>query len=530
MFAFINRFFWLTAFFVSMGCEWNVGVLDVHLIYSARPGKNPLSQDLNVRTVRIRVEGDDLSPRESEFVVGTGGQIEDVPVGKTVRVLVTGLDSIGQVLSRGESGLIELQRGSNHVYVFIGLLGEFSHPSGGSGFSRIYSNEMRETGARAFHSALTLPDKKILIAGGTQDVAGVDYLALSPVSLRSAERFDPFVGAFVRDQGLHCPAGLCLSLARSFHAAQKVPNSDNLLLFGGEPIVDSVDTYDSSAMTFAATTSLAFEQPRSRQAQTLLYHNNDGLLVAGGISETGAMLAGIELLLPGTAGFHRLSSDLSVARSGAVAVAYSGGVLIIGGWERFDPWVAGIPKRIASSRIDRIRFNGSSFIGVDSIQPLVQARAEHTAVLVRVKKRDSQGQVEMAGGQPVWVHRVLVCGGLTDAILATDTCELIDPVGGKVVLVESMYGERWCHTATVLNSGEVLIAGGFRGGAPGPAAHNTAVLLDPDSVIRGRIVSMISGRAGHTATLLESGMVLLVGGRANPTEMATSDYEIYVPK
>jgi hypothetical protein len=45
-------------------------------------------------------------------------------------------------------------------------------------------------------------------------------------------------------------------------------------------------------------------------------------------------------------------------------------------------------------------------------------------------------------------------------------------------------------------------------------------------------VPMVSRRAGHTATLLSNGMVVLIGGvsRVDTNEMASQDYEIFNPR
>ncbi|MBS0379566.1 MAG: hypothetical protein JSS29_13835 [Proteobacteria bacterium] len=62
-------------------------------------------------------------------------------------------------------------------------------------------------------------------------------------------------------------------------------------------------------------------------------------------------------------------------------------------------------------------------------------------------------------------------------------------------------------TATLLNSGEVLIAGGgFSSGA------ETAYLLDASAHSLVQTGSLNQGRLGHTATLLGNGKVLVVGG------------------
>jgi hypothetical protein len=68
---------------------------------------------------------------------------------------------------------------------------------------------------------------------------------------------------------------------------------------------------------------------------------------------------------------------------------------------------------------------------------------------------------------------------------------------------------RFDHTATLLTSGEVLVAGGSTGGG---RAINRAELYDPATDTWSAAASMATGRYDHTATLLASGEVLVTGG------------------
>ena len=72
----------------------------------------------------------------------------------------------------------------------------------------------------------------------------------------------------------------------------------------------------------------------------------------------------------------------------------------------------------------------------------------------------------------------------------------------------SMTTARSSHTATLLNGGEVLVAGGY-GDAGGLA---TAELFAPASGTFTATGSMATGRSGQTATVLTNGKVLVAGG------------------
>src|SRR5205807_2696781 len=77
-------------------------------------------------------------------------------------------------------------------------------------------------------------------------------------------------------------------------------------------------------------------------------------------------------------------------------------------------------------------------------------------------------------------------------------------------------------TATLLNNGMVLIAGGS-----GPLA--TAELYDPATGTFTDTGNLNTARQGGTATLLNNGMVLIVGGGTGQVFGALNSAELYDP-
>jgi N-acetylneuraminic acid mutarotase len=106
--------------------------------------------------------------------------------------------------------------------------------------------------------------------------------------------------------------------------------------------------------------------------------------------------------------------------------------------------------------------------------------------------------------------KVLVVGGCTNpagnSTLAS--AELYNPATNGWSVAGSMSGPRVVHTATLLNSGKVLVVGGA--GTGGYLA--SAELYDPATNSWSPAASMSISRGYHTATLLPSGQVLVAGG------------------
>jgi N-acetylneuraminic acid mutarotase len=88
---------------------------------------------------------------------------------------------------------------------------------------------------------------------------------------------------------------------------------------------------------------------------------------------------------------------------------------------------------------------------------------------------------------------------------------VIDPTW--VALSGSLNTARSAHTATLLNNGQVLVAGGQT--QPGFGALTGAELYNPDTGIWTTTGSLNTARAYATATLLPNGQVLVAGGTGN---------------
>src|SRR5215471_6381024 len=112
---------------------------------------------------------------------------------------------------------------------------------------------------------------------------------------------------------------------------------------------------------------------------------------------------------------------------------------------------------------------------------------------------------------------VLAAGGFAecDDDMCSDnrSAELYDPATGKWSATGSMATSRDEQSATLLGNGDVLVAGGFTQEGFG-AGHDLsdAELYNPARGTWTPTASMVTARAGQTATLLSNGWVLVAGG------------------
>jgi Galactose oxidase, central domain len=183
------------------------------------------------------------------------------------------------------------------------------------------------------------------------------------------------------------------------------------------------------------------------------------------------------------------------------------GVLIAGGYS-----VTGEPVGTAALYdLDTGQFTG--------VGPMVSPRAAHTATLL------PSGQVLLAGG---------FTGAEASVVLAS--AELFDPTTGRFSAVGGQPGcpgppgclvvRRAQHTATLLPSGLVLLAGGTDSASGSPLA--AAELYDPRRRTFTATGRMTTARVRHAATLMANGEVLLAGG-VDSSGATSATAEVYNP-
>ena len=124
--------------------------------------------------------------------------------------------------------------------------------------------------------------------------------------------------------------------------------------------------------------------------------------------------------------------------------------------------------------------------------------------------------------------RVLVLGGFDNGLRTLSSTEIYDPVTQVWSLAADMLEARSFPTASVLQDGRVLVIGGSHTGAGPAAMRKTAEIYDPRTDTWAPAGRIEISRAGHSATLLRDGRVLVVGGAGPASTIAEA--EIYYPE
>ncbi|HEV2388800.1 MAG TPA: kelch repeat-containing protein [Candidatus Acidoferrales bacterium] len=269
-----------------------------------------------------------------------------------------------------------------------------------------------------------------------------------------------------------------------------------------------------AVMNFTPTASML--QVTGIHTATLL---PDGkVLVTGGSEATFNYAFGglpyAELYDPVARSFTATASMTSARTYHRATILKNGKVLVAGGFDEGHP---DEPLPLNSAELYDPATGSFAPAGT-----MATARAVHTATLL------PNGKVLIAGGGTTEDS----CGGgfpyFGPGIAES---ELYDPATNSFSATAAMSTARFGHTATLLPTGKVLITGGFPGVFDGgDQALATAELYDPATGTFSPTGDMGTPRAGHTATLLANGNVLIAGGVMSLDATTTvSSAELYDP-
>src|ERR1017187_5599342 len=177
-------------------------------------------------------------------------------------------------------------------------------------------------------------------------------------------------------------------------------------------------------------------------------------------------------------------------------------------------------------------YSAPSTSGLSYVVATSSANANYSAwalVLVATNTTVSSPTGNLQDGR--WFHtatllptgKVLVAGGAVyedygSCFAGKDSAELYDSALGTFAFTGTMTSRRYAQTSTLLQDGAVLITGGFSfdfsacdqdGTSP---ALSSGEIYDPSNGSFAPTGSMAEVRGGHTATLLTNGKVLIAGG------------------
>ena len=318
--------------------------------------------------------------------------------------------------------------------------------------------------ARSEPLAVLLKSGRVLVVGGRDD--GGDDLA-------SAELYDPKTGRF-------SPTG-SMSVARGAFSATLL--KDGRVLIAGGMGLASAELYDPKTGKFSPTGSMT--TMRMGHTATLL---QDGQVLLGGVYDASA-----ELYDPKSGKFSPTGSMTTQRNTATATLLSDGRVLIVGGWGETSQDVAS--AEIYSPKTGKFSPTGS----------LHYALTGASSVLLRD-------------------GRVLVIGAENSRrVFPPETAEAYNPKTGKF---DEDVPNPACDvcTATALHSGWLLVAGGNDESGDPVASAQLANASSYDVKPTG---SMTYPRADATATVLQDGRVLIVGGHGEASILASA--ELYQP-
>ncbi|HZD95538.1 MAG TPA: kelch repeat-containing protein [Candidatus Sulfotelmatobacter sp.] len=122
--------------------------------------------------------------------------------------------------------------------------------------------------------------------------------------------------------------------------------------------------------------------------------------------------------------------------------------------------------------------------------------------------------------------KVLVAGGMNRNGVWLDSAEIYDPVSGRFAPTAKMLGARAGATATLLANGKVLVAGGNDGSGKSLAS---AEIYDPGTGSFSGTGSMTMPRGHAVAVQLKTGKILIAGGSAEGDDEQLTTAELYDP-
>ena len=289
-------------------------------------------------------------------------------------------------------------------------------------------------------------------------------------------------------------------------------NNGTVLITGG---TDDTDTVQNTAEIFdpatGVTTTLSATMTVARTGHTATLLSDGRVLIAGGIDNTGSVLSSAELYNPSTGTFSAVGA-MSSARAFHTATRLENGTVLVAGGVCGSTCNSGNSTSGVLFTADI--FDPSLLTFTPSSSTMKSQRANYAATLL------NDGTVLLTGGNTT-----------SSSVSPTNSAEIYEPTRDNFFSVGRMVDSRSSHTATLLNDGTVLIAGGASGNRPMFATNAlpSAEIYNPIARTFTQLAaSMSDSRVSHSASLLQDGTVLLAGGM-DDTLTPLSSADIYDP-
>jgi large repetitive protein len=315
--------------------------------------------------------------------------------------------------------------------------------------------------------AILLPDGQVLITGANSG---------GGAALPSPELYNPATGTWAVTGQMTTP---------QIHATATLLPDGQVLVAGGSGgssnALASAELYNSTTGTWSVTGSM--HQGRSGgyltgPSATLL--PNGEVLVAGGEDANFNLLSSAELYNPATGTFTPTGS-MTTPRTGQSATLLNNGQVLIAGGTN-----ATAAAELYNPATGKFTATGS----------MSAARGGNVGTLL------PDGDVLVTQGS---------AAGLFAERYHPATGQWSNASTGLHVCVSSQECQA-DSTATLLGTGNVLVAGGFVGLKSNPQTTAGAMLYHPDTNTWTGTGSMTTARESQTATLLPDGQVLMAGG------------------
>jgi hypothetical protein len=135
--------------------------------------------------------------------------------------------------------------------------------------------------------------------------------------------------------------------------------------------------------------------------------------------------------------------------------------------------------------------------------------------------------------------RVLIAGGKSGRVVTSrhpnlfsltplNTAEIFDPESSTFIRTGDMEAPHYLPTATTLDNGNVLVVGGWTIKGPVVAGMRDAAVYQPETNLFAHVGPTNVARLTNTATLLNDGEVMIAGG-IDGNSLVGASVEFYSP-